>query len=182
MTGAPRIVDDDLTDAAIAAELERRGRRVGAPAVAAAAVTVPALAWTLCGACHAMLLTDVEHVSGPVRTTAVPGAPSALIGVFGRRGVIHTLFDPGPALGLASSGEQDGTCALIVLRHARPRIAIRVDAADGVIALPLADIAAADDQVVRTVVLADATTVAVVDMRRLIGHLTGQIPMLPPEG
>ena len=182
MNDAPAIVDDRLSDAAIAAELERRQRQVGAPAAAASAATVPALAWTLGGMRHAILLADVDGVSGAVPTTAVPGTPAALIGVFGRRGVIHTLFDPGAVLGTGASGTPNDAGAVIVLRQARPRIAIRVDAADGILDLPADAIEQADARIVRMVVLPDGTTVAVVDMRRLIGHLTGQSPMPSPEG
>lgn len=171
------IVEEGLSDAAIAAELARRRGRLARIADGDVQATVPALAWRLGGDRFATPLADLYAVSGPVRVTAVPGAPAALIGVFGRRGVIHSLFDPAAALGMAAA---DAGGAVLLLRQERPRIAIRVDGADGVIDLPAGTIGGGG--LARLVVLADGATVSIVDTGALIGHLTGQTVSVPSEG
>lgn len=172
------IVEEGLSEAAIAAELARRRGRLAWIADGDARATVLALAWRLGDARFAMPLADLYAVSGAVRVTAVPGAPAGLIGVFGRRGVIHSLFDPAAALGMAVAADAGG--AVLLLRQERPRIAIRVDGAEGVIDLP-AD-AIGGGGLARLIVLADGTTVSVVDTGVLIGHLTGQTVSVPSEG
>lgn len=177
MSGGLDIVDDRLSDVAIAAELARRQALLAAVAGATGPATRAVLAWWLGERRFATPLDDLYAVSGAVTVTAVPGAPAAMIGVFARRGVIHSLFDPAAALGVPASGT-GGT--ILLLRQDKPRLAIRIDRADGVI--DVAADALSGDGLARIIVPADGGTVSIVDTARLIGHLTGQPSSVSPEG
>ena len=171
------ILSDILSDAAVAAELERRRVLLAAVDDRAAVATEAALGWSLAGTLFATPLTAISGVAALPRVTAVPGGPAALIGVFGRNGVINSLFDPGALLGVGSGGAGG---AVMLLRGTRPRIAIRVDAVLSVLDVPVVD--EPDDDagsIARLRVLADGTRVTIVDTARLIGQLMGRRHELP---
>lgn len=166
------ILSDMLSDAAVAAELERRQVLLAAVDDDAAGTTEAALGWSLAGTLFATPLTAISGVAAMPRVTAVPGAPAALIGVFGRNGVINSLFDPGALLGVRSGGAGG---AVMLLRGTRPRIAIRVDAALSVLDVPIDDEPDGDaGSIARIRVLGDGTRVTIVDTARLIGQLAGR--------
>jgi purine-binding chemotaxis protein CheW len=164
-----------LSDDAIRVELERRRARVAAVAADDAAATVAALCWTLAGTTFALPLAAVSGVVAMPRVTAVPEAPAAMIGIFGRRGVINSLFDPAAALGMTNGGAgADG--AVILLRGTRPRVAIRVDAVLAVVDVP---VERPDEGISRIATLADGGRVTIVDTGRLIGQLTARAHRAP---
>jgi chemotaxis signal transduction protein len=182
MSGDVRVTAAALSDAAIAVELERRRVRLAAQDVTAVE-TVAMLCWETRGTRFATPLAVVRHVLDGVSVTALPGAPAAVIGVFARRGVIHTLFDPAAALGLEPAGGAAG--AVLLVRQDRPYVAIRVDAVQDVIQVPSAAVAdaARGDGITQLIVMPDAPPITIVDMGSLIGHLTGRggaVPAVPP--
>ncbi|MCB8819638.1 chemotaxis protein CheW [Microvirga rosea] len=82
-----------------------------------------------------------EHYGIPIDAVAevlpfqeclpLPEGPPALVGLFGRSGQLVSVVDLGRALGLAAPSE-DGGRHLVLLRRSSPRIALRVDRAEGV--------------------------------------------------
>ncbi len=163
------ILAEALSPAEIDAELARRAALYGAAPPEGAGETRDMLVWTIGAERYATPVIDVWATMAPVRLTAVPGAPAALIGVFARYGVIHNLFDPAAALG-SRAGNGAGHMILI-LRHERPRIAIRVDAAIGIV-----KVSAESAGTIAT----DDGPVTPVDTEALIGRLIG--PSAAREG
>jgi len=82
-----------------------------------------------------------EHFGIPIEAVAeilpfqaclpVPDGPAALVGLLGRNGQLVSVIDLSAALGMAPSSEEGGR-HLIILRRSSPRIALRVDRAEGV--------------------------------------------------
>ncbi|WP_076072541.1 chemotaxis protein CheW [Sphingomonas montana] len=180
MTGDVRVTAADRSDDAIAGELERR-RRAVAHVAGADVATGAMLCWVLGGTRFAAPLAAIRHVADAVAATPLPGAPAAVIGVFARRGVIHTLFDPAAVLGVERGG---GPGTVLLLQHDRPFVAIRVDAVQDVVQLPTAEMAAAmrGGGIAHMMVQADDLPITIVDMGRLIGHLTGRNSPTREEG
>jgi chemotaxis signal transduction protein len=138
---------------------------------AAAARGREVLVWTLGSEKFALPLGDIDLVLKSDRTTPVPGAPAALIGLASRRGRLLNVVDPAPALGQRTAEAGDGH--LLVLKNTRPRLALRVDHAEGVTALTIdaLDDAEAGGALTRQAPLADGGHLLLVDKDRLIEAL-----------
>jgi len=61
----------------------------------------------------------------------VPNGPAALVGLLGRNGQLVSVIDLSAALGMAPASDEEGR-HLVLLRRSSPRIALRVDRAQGV--------------------------------------------------
>lgn len=161
------------SERAIAGTLAARAARFGAAPPPAPEAMRRVLVWRIGGVRLAIPIEQVWAVAGAVRTTPVPDAPAALIGVFQRHGVIHSLFDPADALGIArTDAKPEDRHQIVIFRHDAPRIAIRVDAADGIVDVPARhwqDGTAAGQPIVD-----DAGPVGLVDGQELIGRLIGR--------
>lgn len=118
----------------IAAVLAARQATLSLPKDGSDAEVRPMLTFTLGDVAHALPVADIRSVARIPPVTAVPHAPAALAGLVAWRGTIANLFDPGVALGFAPTSGS----AMLVLRHPRPQIALRVDTLLGVIDLPMA--------------------------------------------
>jgi chemotaxis signal transduction protein len=171
VTAADIELDTDGLDAAVAARLiERRAlhlRRDRTIAVPGLAVMV----WALGPERFALPLADIGSVFPGGRTTPVPGAPSALIGLASRRGRLINVVDPTAALGLGRRQAGDGH--LLALRATQPRLALRVDRAEGVATLQKDD--ERNDQhgddagdLTRQAMLADGSRLLLVNGKRLV--------------
>jgi purine-binding chemotaxis protein CheW len=125
---------EDLDEAQVAERLERRQKAFDRPEEAGWRETREVLIWSLGQELYGTPLADVREVAPLPRVARVPGAPTALAGVVALRGLICNLFDPAQALGAAPA---EGGERMIVLRHERPCIALRVSAAERLISLDL---------------------------------------------
>jgi chemotaxis signal transduction protein len=130
-------LDTEGLDATIAARLLarralhlRRDRTTVEPGLAV-------MVWTLGQERFALPLADIASVFPGGRTTPVPGAPPALIGLASRRGRLINVVDPAAALGQGGRHADDGH--LLQLRGTHPRLALRVDRAEGVTTLAKED-------------------------------------------
>ncbi|KAA2212079.1 chemotaxis protein CheW [Teichococcus oryzae] len=85
-----------------------------------------ALGEELCG----LSLEDVARVVPDGPCAPLPGAPPALLGLMGARGQAFLLLDLALALGRGQPARPGGH--VLLLRHAAPRFAIRVDRVTGV--------------------------------------------------
>jgi purine-binding chemotaxis protein CheW len=171
-TGDVRIRSDARSGAEIADVLAMRAARYGAAPATAAQAMRDVLVWTIGDVRHATPIEEVWAVKRRVRTTAVPGAPAAHIGLFARHGVIHNLFDPAAALG--RDGAEPGTRAgIVILRHDAPRIAIQVDASVGIVAVPARHWDGASGDIARQIADDDGP-LTIVATEMLIERLTGR--------
>lgn len=126
MPGDLRVAAPFLDAEAVAAVLAERQRALAPPEAADQGSRIRVLTWTLGEETYATPLADLFEVAAIPRVTAVPGAPAALVGLIAWRGAVLNLFDPAVALRLATP-EEPGR-AMLVLRHAAPRIALQVSA------------------------------------------------------
>ncbi|WP_210495850.1 chemotaxis protein CheW [Microvirga antarctica] len=80
---------------------------------------------------YGIALADIVEVL-PVRPCVpVPDGPSALVGIIGRRGYLVSVIDLGAALGIPAPAETEFH-HLVLLRREQPRVALRVEHAEGV--------------------------------------------------
>ncbi|PSC03861.1 chemotaxis protein CheW [Alsobacter soli] len=91
------------------------------------------------GEAHLVCSLGRNHVGLPVASVAgvlpakpctpVPGAPPAVLGVFGHEGRTATAADLATALGVAraANGDPGGAGVFVMLKGADPRLALRVD-------------------------------------------------------
>lgn len=114
-----------LDESAIAALLARRQADYAGARDLAVLRRSDLLLWTLGAERYALPLADIKAVATLPIVTRVPGAPAALVGLVSRRGIVHNLFDPAAVLG-ADTVADEGIARMIVLRHERPCIALRV--------------------------------------------------------
>jgi chemotaxis signal transduction protein len=167
ITAADIELETDGLDAAVAARLLarrtlhlRRDRAVVAPGLAV-------MVWTLGAERFALPLADIGSVFPGGRTTPVPGAAGALIGLASRRGRLINVVDPSAALGLGLRQADDGH--LLVLQGTLPRLALRVDRAEGVTTLARDDEDGdAGDELTRQAMLADGGRLLLVNGKRLV--------------
>lgn len=120
---------DGLSEADVAALLAERQSRYGTRDAVARQETWRLILWSIGDDRFALPLTDVAAVAPMPRITRVPGAPSPLVGVFARGGILHNLFDPAMALGATPAAE--GERMVLILRHDRC-LAFAIDRADGI--------------------------------------------------
>jgi len=107
-----------------AAELAKRAaaKRRPADAVSVLVVTVGAERYGL-------PLDGLVAVQPRCVPVAVPGGPGHLLGAVNARGEIWAVSHLGALLGLSAAKHEDGY--VVLLRHERRRIGLRVDAVDG---------------------------------------------------
>jgi purine-binding chemotaxis protein CheW len=171
IAAADIVLETDGLDPAIAARLlARRAAQIGRAPVAASAVGAAVLVWTLGAERFALPLAEVASVLPTGRVTPVPGAPAALMGLASRRGRLINVVDPAPALGQGSARAGEGH--LLVLGDTQPRLALRVDRAEGVATLAGGE---ADNEpaetLTRQALLADGGRLLLVDKERLVEAL-----------
>lgn len=121
---------DGLDLVGAAAILAERGLRMRAAPVAAEAVGTIVLRWHLGGESFALPLADIAQVVPLRRLTPVPGALSRLIGLASVRRRIVNVMDVAGLLGVEADARAEGH--LLVLKGPAPRLAVRVDRAEGV--------------------------------------------------
>lgn len=81
---------------------------------------------------YALSLDRAQEVSSLSRTAVVPRAGAAILGIVAWRGEFVVVFDLKPMLGL-SAEENRSDRRVIVLRGEEPRIALAVDAVEGIV-------------------------------------------------
>ncbi|MCC2975253.1 chemotaxis protein CheW [Sphingomonas sp. PL-96] len=126
MPGDVRVAAPFLDAEAVAAVLAERQRALAPAEAADRRARMRVLTWTLGEEAYATPLADLTEVAAVPRVTAVPGSPAALVGLISWRGAVVNLFDPAAALQLPAPAEPGR--AMLVLRHAAPRIALQVSA------------------------------------------------------
>ncbi len=160
-------LDTDGLDPAVAARLLarrglhlRRNRTIVEPGLSV-------MVWTLGPERFALPLADIGSVFPGGRTTPVPGAPPALIGLASRRGRLINVVDPAMALGQSGRHADDGH--LLQLRGTQPRLALRVDRAEGVTTLAQDDgDEGASGELTRQATLVDGGRLLLVNGKRLV--------------
>lgn len=120
-----------LDEVAVAALLRRRQAAYARVEEQEVRKTRLVLRWSLGEEPYASPLEDIRAVAAPPPLTRVPGAPAQFAGVVSRGGVIHNLFDPAPMLG-ARAEAPSAAARMLVLRHERPSVALRVSTVAGV--------------------------------------------------
>lgn len=128
-TGDVAVRIEGLGETDVAVLLAERQARYGTPNDRAQRETEPLILWSIGGERFALSLADVAAVAPMPRVTRVPGAPSPLVGIFARAGILHNLFDPAALLGATPTGEGDRM--VLILRHERC-LALAIDRADGI--------------------------------------------------
>lgn len=121
---------DGLSEADVVALLAERQARYATSHAVARQETRRLILWSIGADRFALPLTDVAAVAPMPRITRVPGAPSPLVGVFARGGILHNLFDPAAVLGAAPA--VDGERMVLILRHDRC-LALAIDRAEGIL-------------------------------------------------
>lgn len=116
--------------ASAVAILAERGRQMRAAPVAAEAAGTIVLRWHLGGESFALPLADIAQVVPLRRLTPVPGAPPGLIGLASVRRRVVNVMDVAGLLGVDADTRDEGH--LLVLKGPAPRLAVRVDRAEGV--------------------------------------------------
>jgi purine-binding chemotaxis protein CheW len=71
----------------------------------------------------------VAEVLPPQKCMPVPDGPPALIGLFGRSGLVVSVIDLALALGLEATSSEDEYAHFILLRREQPQVALRVERA-----------------------------------------------------
>jgi purine-binding chemotaxis protein CheW len=168
MPGDIRVAAPFLDAEAVAAVLAERQRAVAPVEAADRRARVRVLTWTLGDEAYATPLADLYEVAVIPRVTAVPGAPPALVGLISWRGAVLNLFDP--ATGLRIAPPEEPGRAMLVLRHAAPRIALQVSAITAVAAV-VDPGSAGTESLTRFVEADDDQRLAVVDTALLIQRL-----------
>ena len=83
---------------------------------------------------YALSLDSAQEVTALSRVAIVPGASAAIIGITAWRGEFVFVFDLKPMVGLPT--DEDGVDRrVIILRGEEPRIALAVDAVDGIVGI-----------------------------------------------
>ncbi|QJU56941.1 chemotaxis protein CheW [Sphingomonas sp. AP4-R1] len=169
VTAADIVLDTDGLDPTRAARLLARRaaqlRADRAPVESGLAVMV----WMVGPERFALPLLDIASVMAAGRTTPVPGAPETLIGLASRRGRLINVVDPAAALGLARP-RRDGEGHLLLLRGTSPKLALRVDRAEGVMMLAQDESEPGED-LTRQAMLADGERLLLVNRRLLVEAL-----------
>lgn len=172
VTAADILLETDGLDPAIATRLlARRGEQLKGIQVAASTPGRAVLIWSIGAERFALPLAEVEMVLPEGRTTPVPGAPPALIGLTTRRGRLINVVDPARALGQSGARAEGGH--MLVLGGTTPRLALRVDRAEGVghLAGDESGSEMAAGALARQVVLADDGRLSLVDKEKLVEAL-----------
>jgi purine-binding chemotaxis protein CheW len=111
--------------------LDERTERLAArrDATAPAEALPPVL---LCGTGRERFGLPIEAVAEvlpPQKCMPVPDGPPALIGLFGRSGLVVSVIDLALALGLEATSSEDEYAHFILLRREQPQVALRVERA-----------------------------------------------------
>ncbi|MFT8246001.1 chemotaxis protein CheW [Roseomonas sp. BN140053] len=167
-------------------QLARRGAPV--PAVARAAV----LACAVGRECYGLPLAALGGVIPAGAPAPVPGAPPALLGLFGRSARLFAVLDLGLLVGAAEPGaprpETSGTGHWVLLRGGPRGLALRVDRALAAVEVSLLDRGAGTGAVAAHGLApagqlgAGETAVAVLDLDRLLRPFRGPLPAAPLSG
>jgi purine-binding chemotaxis protein CheW len=117
----------------------------------------------------AVPLESVDELVESPHLRHVPGAPSALLGLFTLGDATLPLYSPATVLGATPLGEQ----VALVMRGGRARLALAVDDADDVISVSLTDVIAAPrtghhDDVVLGVIRRDGELLTLLDARAVV--------------
>jgi purine-binding chemotaxis protein CheW len=116
--------------------LEERTRNLAARQTVDVAPEIPALSVLVCKAGverYGLTLSDVAEVLPAQTCVPVPDGPPALVGILGRRGYPVSVIDLGTALGTPTSPDAIFH-HFVLLRREHPRVALRVERAQGIAA------------------------------------------------
>jgi purine-binding chemotaxis protein CheW len=120
----------------------------------------------------ALPVRQVSTVVPRASLTALPGAPTELIGVLRLRGELHPVIDIRPRLGLAAAAPHIGEC-IVVMQTTASKVGLLVDGVEGLVSLaadPLELTMVGDgSRVVRSVLEASGRVVATLDADAAVG-------------
>ena len=117
----------------------RRARQLARQPVESSGATLPVLVFGLGRERYGLELSELAEVFAYRGCTAVPAAPSAVLGVINVRGDIRAVVDLRRLLDLPS--EENSTAGYVVMmRHHERPIGFRVDTIDGVRRIDLAQV------------------------------------------
>ncbi|MEX1180553.1 MAG: chemotaxis protein CheW [Cucumibacter sp.] len=157
------------------AMLRERARRLSVVAKGAASARLTrALRCRIGNEPYALPLDCAREVIPPSRRAIVPGAGEEVHGIINWRGEFVTTFDLAAVLGLTRAAPEGGR--IVVLRIESPRLALIVDAVDGIVQFDRTSLQPAVELRARRADLFSGATrdsVLVIDPIRLIARLTG---------
>ena len=116
--------------------LEERTRNLAARRPVAADPTTIAAPVLICVAgteLYGIPLADIAEILPAQTCVPIPDGPAALVGILGRRGRPVSVIDLSIALGMSASSETVFD-HFVLLRREKPRVALRVERAQGVVA------------------------------------------------
>lgn len=116
--------------------LEERTRNLAARRPVAADPTTMAAPVLICVAgteLYGIPLADIAEILPAQTCVPIPDGPAALVGILGRRGRPVSVIDLSTALGMSASSETVFD-HFVLLRREKPRVALRVERAQGVVA------------------------------------------------
>lgn len=116
--------------------LEERTRNLAARRPVAADPTTMAAPVLICVAgteLYGIPLADIAEILPAQTCVPIPDGPAALVGILGRRGRPVSVIDLSIALGMSASSETVFD-HFVLLRREKPRVALRVERAQGVVA------------------------------------------------
>jgi len=116
--------------------LEERTRTLAARRPVAADPTTMAAPVLICVAgteLYGIPLADIAEILPAQTCVPIPDGPAALVGILGRRGRPVSVIDLSTALSMSASSETVFD-HFVLLRREKPRVALRVERAQGVVA------------------------------------------------
>ena len=116
--------------------LEERTRNLAARRPVAADPTTMAAPVLICVAgteLYGIPLADIAEILPAQTCVPIPDGPAALVGILGRRGRPVSVIDLSTALSMSASSETVFD-HFVLLRREKPRVALRVERAQGVVA------------------------------------------------
>ena len=116
--------------------LEERTRNLAARRPVAADPTTIAAPVLICVAgteLYGIPLADIAEILPAQTCVPIPDGPAALVGILGRRGRPVSVIDLSTALSMSASSETVFD-HFVLLRREKPRVALRVERAQGVVA------------------------------------------------
>jgi purine-binding chemotaxis protein CheW len=116
--------------------LDERTRNLAARRVAAAptAMATPVLICVAGPERYGIPLADIAEILPAQTCVPIPDGPSALVGILGRRGRPVSVIDLAIALGMSATSSETVFDHFVLLRREQPRVALRVERAEGVVA------------------------------------------------